>query len=50
MYLGYAAIREEMSAAAYGKDYKEMEERASVYMGYYMCALFDNLITGPAAS
>ena len=30
MYPAYGAIREEMSAAAYGKDYKEMEERVSV--------------------
>ena len=34
MYPGYAAIREEMSAAAYGKDYREMEERASVYVDF----------------
>ena len=55
MYPAYAAIREEMSAAAYGKDYKEMEQRTSVQdaiNNYCVHIILINpiLITGSAAS
>ena len=44
MYPAYAAIREEMSAAAYGKDYKEMEQRASVQDDINNCCVHIILI------